>query len=205
MSHQSWRSLGSYWSCPQPALICSRCKYEVQSIGVRVSGVWQRSTTRRHLTVQSSRLEGTLLLCPTVTCKTDEATVASLIRFFLSAEVPSVTTSRSWGALSSMVYTKLKPDPAVFMNFTSLPSKFSTLRVSNLTDFANELSVYSSPGRRQLVVTGTYRNSAEMTKKIFDIANTTVRDLDKVEGIRVGPELLTSTLGASRKSRTRRR
>jgi hypothetical protein len=114
-------------------------------------------------------------------------------------------TSRSWGASSSIVYTKPKPDPAVFINFTSLPSKFSTLRVSNLTDFANELSVYSSPGRRQLVVTGTYRNSAEMTKKIFDIANTTVRDLDKVEGIRVGPELLTSTLGASRKSRTRRR
>jgi hypothetical protein len=36
------------------------------------------------------------------------------------------------------------------------------------------------------MVTGTYRNSAKMMKKIFDIANTTVRDLDKVEGIRVG-------------------
>jgi hypothetical protein len=95
-------------------------------------------------------------------------------------------TSRSWGASSSMVYTKLKPDPAVFINFTSLPSNFSTLRVSNLADFANELSIYTPPGRRQLMVTGTYRNSAEMMKKIFDIANDTVQDLDEVEGVRVG-------------------
>jgi hypothetical protein len=94
--------------------------------------------------------------------------------------------SQSCGSSSSMVYTKLKPDPTVFINFTSLSSTFSTLRVSNLTDFANELFAYTPPSRRQLVVTGTYRNSAEMMKKIFDIANDTVRDLDEVEGIRVG-------------------
>jgi hypothetical protein len=58
--------------------------------------------------------------------------------------------------------------------------------VSNLTDFANKLSVYSPLGRRQLIVIGTYRNSVKIIKKIFDITNTRDRDLNKVEGIRVG-------------------
>jgi hypothetical protein len=85
--------------------------------------------------------------------------------------------TNSWYTASNFEYTKAQANPPVFENFTSLPQTFSTMRISNLTDFTLELAGSNADGRRQLFVTGTYGNSAKMMSAIFDIANSTVQSL----------------------------
>lgn len=82
-----------------------------------------------------------------------------------------------------MEYTKPEANPAFFNNFTSLPQTFSTMRISNLTDFTLELAASNPIGRRQLFVTGTYGNSAKMMSAIFDIANSTAQELRELPNI----------------------
>lgn len=91
--------------------------------------------------------------------------------------------SQSWIAANSYEYTKPEPYPAAFENFTSLPSVFSTMRISDLTDFTTELAASNPQGRRQSFSTASFRNSAVMMQRIFDIANDTVRDLNGVVGV----------------------
>ena len=93
-------------------------------------------------------------------------------------------TSQTWYSANNFEYTKPHPYPEVFANFTSLLSTFSTMRISNLTDFTVELSASNPPGQRQLFSTGTYRNSAKMMKQVYEIANDTVRDLNGVSGVK---------------------
>lgn len=94
------------------------------------------------------------------------------------------TTSQSWYSANNFEYTKPEPYPEVFSNFTSLQSTFDTTRISNLTDFTVELSASNPAGRRQLFSTGTYHNSAAMMKRVYEIANDTVRDLNGVSGVK---------------------
>lgn len=91
--------------------------------------------------------------------------------------------TNSWFTASNFEYAKAEENPPVFENFTSLPQLFSTMRVSNLTDFALELAGTGSDGRRQLFVTGTYSNSAKMMSAIFDASNSTVDALSNVTDI----------------------
>ena len=86
--------------------------------------------------------------------------------------------TNSWYTASNFEYTKEEANPPVFANFTSLPQIFSTMRISNLTDFTLELAGSNLNGRRQLFITGTYGNSAKMMSTIFDIANRTVQSLN---------------------------
>lgn len=88
--------------------------------------------------------------------------------------------TKSWYTASNFEYTKEEVNPPVFANFTSLPQTFSTMRISNLTDFTLELAGSNPVGRRQLFVTGTYGNSAKMMSTIFDIANQTVQSIADV-------------------------
>lgn len=85
--------------------------------------------------------------------------------------------TNSWFTASNFEYTKSEANPQVFANFTSLPQTFSTMRISNLTDFTLELAGENATARRQLFVTGTYGNSAKLMSTIFDIANRTVQPL----------------------------
>lgn len=85
--------------------------------------------------------------------------------------------TNSWSIASNLQYTKAEENPAFFENFTSLPQLYSTMRVSNLTDFALELAASSPVGRRQLFLTATYGNSAKMMSNILDISNSTVQEL----------------------------
>jgi FAD/FMN-containing dehydrogenase len=89
----------------------------------------------------------------------------------------------SWYTASNFEYTKAEANPPVFANFTSLPQSFSTMRISNLTDFTLELAGSDTIGRRQLFVTGTYGNSAKLMSTIFDIANRTVQPLIDVPSL----------------------
>jgi hypothetical protein len=91
--------------------------------------------------------------------------------------------TNSWFTASSLEYTKAEANPPVFVNFTSLPQTFSTMRISNLTDFTLELAGNSAIGRRQLFVTETYGNSAKLMSTIFDIANRNVQSLVDVPNL----------------------
>ncbi|KAK3659757.1 hypothetical protein LTR56_001121 [Elasticomyces elasticus] len=91
--------------------------------------------------------------------------------------------TNSWYIANNIEYTKAQANPPFFANFTPLPQTFSTMRISNLTDFTIELAASNPDGRRQLFVTGTYGNSAKMMSNIFDIANSTVQALKGVPGI----------------------
>ncbi|KAK5701717.1 hypothetical protein LTR97_004535 [Elasticomyces elasticus] len=91
--------------------------------------------------------------------------------------------TNSWYIANNIEYTKAQANPPFFANFTSLPQTFSTMRISNLTDFTIELAASNPDGRRQLFVTGTYGNSAKMMSNIFDIANSTVHALRGVPSI----------------------
>ena len=92
-------------------------------------------------------------------------------------------TTKSWSTISNLEYTKPEANPPVFENFTSLPTTFSTARISNLTDFTVELAISNPPGQRRLFATSTYRNSAAMLKEIFLIANETVHEKEEVAGL----------------------
>lgn len=91
--------------------------------------------------------------------------------------------TESWYSANNLEYTKPEAYPEAFENFTSLPSIFSTMRISNLTDFTVELAGSNPAGRRQLFSTGTYHNSAAMMKKVYQIANETVRELSGVANL----------------------
>ena len=98
-----------------------------------------------------------------------------------------VAAANLWITASSFQYTRSEPSnetsPAVFANFTALPQLYNTTRVSNLTDFTLEIAMASPAGRRQLFVTGTYGNSAQMMSDIFDLANSTVQALRNVSSL----------------------
>lgn len=89
----------------------------------------------------------------------------------------------AWIASNSLEYTKPQEYPAAFENFTSLPSLTSTMRISNLSDFTTELSASNPVGRRQLFSTNTFRNSAVMMKRVFNISDELVHEMDSVSGL----------------------
>ncbi|KAK6083806.1 FAD binding domain-containing protein [Seiridium cupressi] len=93
-------------------------------------------------------------------------------------------SSDTWSTAHSLEYTKPQANPPVFQNFTSLPQLFSTMRISNLTDFAVELAASNPAGRRQLFVTKTYKNSAAMMASIYQISQTVVKPLTAISAIK---------------------
>ncbi|KAM0807321.1 putative Oxidoreductase FAD-binding protein [Seiridium cardinale] len=93
-------------------------------------------------------------------------------------------SSDTWSTAHSLEYTKPQANPPVFQNFTSLPQLFSTMRISNLTDFTVELAASNPAGRRQLFVTKTYKNSAAMMASIYQISQTVVKPLTAISAIK---------------------
>ncbi|KAK7962113.1 oxidoreductase [Apiospora aurea] len=87
----------------------------------------------------------------------------------------------SWMTLQSPSYTKSQANPPVLRNFSSVPSLVNTMRISNSTDFANEL--YSAPGQRELMTTATFQNRLSMLRAIHAIELQTVLALRNVSGL----------------------
>ncbi|KAK8074611.1 oxidoreductase FAD-binding protein [Apiospora hydei] len=87
----------------------------------------------------------------------------------------------SWMTLQSPSYTKRQANPPVLRNFSSVPSLVNTMRISNSTDFANEL--YSAPGQRELMITATFQNSLSMLRAMHAIELQTVPALQNVSGL----------------------
>ena len=73
--------------------------------------------------------------------------------------------------------------PPAFKNFTDLPQTFNTIRISNLTDFTIEIDARNPPGSRELFVTATFKNSAAMMEKFFDLANQTIQGISDAKNL----------------------
>ncbi|KAK8122598.1 hypothetical protein PG984_011268 [Apiospora sp. TS-2023a] len=87
----------------------------------------------------------------------------------------------SWITLQSPSYTKKQAYPPALKDFTSVSSLVNTMRISNSTDFANEL--YSAPGQREQMVTATFQNSLPMLRALHVIELQTVPALRNVSGL----------------------
>lgn len=91
--------------------------------------------------------------------------------------------SNAWNVAAQLSYTKPEVNPPFLRNFTSQPQTFSTMRISSLTDFTQELAASNPPGRRQLFATGTYGNKVEMLDAIWRIGNETVQPLRGISNL----------------------
>ena len=57
------------------------------------------------------------------------------------------------------------------------------MRISNLTDFTEEIATHNPAGSRELFVTATFENNATMQEKFFDLANQTVQTIQNAENL----------------------
>lgn len=87
----------------------------------------------------------------------------------------------SWITLQSPSYTKKEAYPPALENFTSVSALVNAMRISNSTDYANEL--YSAPGQREQMVTATFQNSLPMLRALHAIELQTVPALRNVSGL----------------------
>jgi len=79
-----------------------------------------------------------------------------------------------WIGASTLTYTKAEEHPPIFAELESLPTTFSTMRVASLTSFTRELDATTPAGHRETFVTMTFRNSAIIFSKFFDLCDDVV-------------------------------
>jgi FAD binding domain len=89
----------------------------------------------------------------------------------------SWTPSGGWINANNFEYTKPVANPPAFAEFNSLNSTFSTMRIDNLTSFAQELEGSNPAGQRELFVTMTFQNSAKMLSTFFNLSDAAVSSL----------------------------
>lgn len=104
------------------------------------------------------------------------------------------TAGVGWVIANNYEYTKAESYPAVFEPFTSIQPQFAnTMRISNLSDFTIEMNDqtskdirYYAPSpsnasrlteNRKQFVTTSFKNSAALLEKVFDLSNSTLQSL----------------------------
>ncbi|KFZ11828.1 hypothetical protein V501_04569 [Pseudogymnoascus sp. VKM F-4519 (FW-2642)] len=89
-----------------------------------------------------------------------------------------------WFVSNNYEYTKAQEYPPVFNEFTSIqPQLFSTMRISNMSDFGIEMEGSTPYGRGQIMYTQTYANDLETITNLFNQANTSLQPVADVEGL----------------------
>ncbi|OBT64944.1 hypothetical protein VE03_05685 [Pseudogymnoascus sp. 23342-1-I1] len=89
-----------------------------------------------------------------------------------------------WFVSNNIEYTKAQENPPVFDEFTSIqPQLLSTMRISNMSDFAIELGGSTPYGRGQIMYTATYSNDLETITNLFNQANSSLQPVADVEGL----------------------
>jgi len=90
-----------------------------------------------------------------------------------------------WLSASDVEYTKPETNPSVFREFLFEDplSNLNTMRISNLTDFADEIARINPDGSRQLFTTLTFVNNAKFMETFFQLADQTVGTLSSVLGL----------------------
>ncbi|RYP10560.1 hypothetical protein DL765_008064 [Monosporascus sp. GIB2] len=81
---------------------------------------------------------------------------------------------------NSVFYTKPLAFPDNLKNYTNIqPLISSTLRISNATDFANEIQSFSTPNQNTIFATTTLRSSPTILKKVHAIWQASVEQLSR--------------------------
>ncbi|KFY50447.1 hypothetical protein V495_00247 [Pseudogymnoascus sp. VKM F-4514 (FW-929)] len=89
-----------------------------------------------------------------------------------------------WFVANNYEYTKAQEYPPVFTEFTSIqPQLLSTMRISNMSDFATEMEGSTPYGRGQIFYTATYANDLETITNLFNEANTSLQPVIDVEDL----------------------
>jgi hypothetical protein len=102
----------------------------------------------------------------------------------------AVINSYSWSAqngfnvANNLEYTMPVVNPPVLQPWTAIqPQLFSTMRISNLSDFTIELNDNSPDGRENFFYTATYSNDLETLTHIFDQFNATLQTIMDIDGL----------------------
>jgi hypothetical protein len=81
-------------------------------------------------------------------------------------------------------YTKPKAYPPVFQRFTNISGHYySTMRISNLSDFTTEMSGANSPKLRNLFYTVTYSNDLDVLTQLVQQSNASVQPVKDIAGL----------------------
>ena len=102
------------------------------------------------------------------------------IIYSLVLDAPSGT----WSVASHVSYTKPEANPPFLQPLTSIPQTFSTARIASLTDFTVELNSSNPSGHRQLFATGTYGNSVDMMRTIWQLGNSTAQPVRGISNLK---------------------
>jgi hypothetical protein len=94
------------------------------------------------------------------------------------------TVASGWFVANNYEYTQPTAYPPVFQEYTSIqPQIFSTMRISNLSDFTIELNGRNPNGNRQLFYTATYANDYTMLYQLFQQSNASLQAVVNVAGL----------------------
>lgn len=80
-----------------------------------------------------------------------------------------------WIIASNLEYTQPVVNPPVFQQFTAIPQLFSTMRISNLSDFTIELDNSNNLLKNQIFYTSTYSNDLPLLTQLFAQSNASLQ------------------------------
>ncbi|KXX76912.1 Bifunctional solanapyrone synthase [Madurella mycetomatis] len=85
-----------------------------------------------------------------------------------------------WLVSNLLAYTEPTPFPENLRNFTAIqPQMANSLRVSNVTDFADEIESQSTPNQYTIFATTTIKNSPTILKKVHSLWKTSVGQMSR--------------------------
>ncbi|KAL9122301.1 MAG: hypothetical protein Q9187_001149 [Circinaria calcarea] len=85
---------------------------------------------------------------------------------------------------NNLEYTKPVVNPPVFQPLTGIePQISSTMRISNLTDFTNELNTFSPGANRQLYISTTFKNDVNFLREVYNMWNAATQSIANVTGL----------------------
>lgn len=87
-----------------------------------------------------------------------------------------------WISASTLAYTKAEEHPPVYAELESLPITFSTTRIASLSTFTKELDATTPAGHRETFVTLTFKNSAVIFSKFFNLCDDVVASFPEDDG-----------------------
>ncbi|KAJ0120688.1 FAD binding domain-containing protein [Diaporthe amygdali] len=89
-----------------------------------------------------------------------------------------------WIVSTAIFYAQPTSDPENLKNFTSIGSQLSnTIRISNVTDFANEVQAQSTPNLYTIFASTTFKISPTILAKVESLWQTSVKEISQIASI----------------------
>lgn len=103
---------------------------------------------------------------------------ASLITSFAYA------SGLGYAILGNLQYTKPVVNPPVFQPLTGIDPQYSnSMRISNLTDFTDELNTFTPNGNRDISIPTTFKNDVNFLREVYNMWNATAQSIANVTGL----------------------